>query len=716
MRTFGLAASSGFAVAVALATTVCFGCGGDEDVARDPPPLPEAAYTLDDGTRVAVDGYGAFTLTDPTGRPLGGTTGARGADGLRAAPTLRTFDEEVRFLLGFFRFTRAGERATRAGRFRGSERTAEGVCLRFEGDGGATVTADVAVHRAGEVTRVRWTATAPRIDSIAIPFSCADGASFAGLGAQYDDTDQRGDAFALWTQEQGVGRNGRGAVAGDAHTTYFPMPWWLDWRGFGVLVDTDARTLVDLCARDADVAWVEVEHDAPLDVLVFHGPRPADVVRRLGDEVGRAARPPDWAIDGPWIGMQGGRDAVLAEVAALEAAGVPFSAIWVQDWVGGRWITSTVFDIHYQWVADETRYPDLAGMVRTLREDHDVRFLAYANSFVIQGRRHFDEMEAMGLLIRRADGSTYTFNAPFEIGSLADFTNPATYAYTQGFLRAMVRDLGFDGWMADFGEWLPTDAVLFDGSDARLVHNRYPELWHRASRAVFDELRPDGDWVVFSRSGWTRDHREHQVVWLGDQEADWLDRDGLPTVVPAMINLGLSGVPFVTHDIAGYSGGPSTKELYLRWTELGALSPIMRTHEGLMPAANWNWDRDAETTAHFRRFARIHRALGPELRALADEAARTSAPLVRHLAYEFPDDAPSRAVHDQYLLGPDLLVAPVLEQGATTRRLYLPPGTWFHVWTGTRHDGGAVLEVDAPVGAPPLFSRDRDRPDLRAIE
>jgi len=681
-------------------------CGDDEPAT--PPPLPPASYTLDDGTRVDVDGRGALALFSEDGRALAATTSVSSA-----APTLRSFDQTVSVSFGFFLHRRSNEIERPASRFLGSERTAEGVALHYAGEEGVTVDALVTVANADESTRLRYTVAGPAVDSIALPFSCADGASFAGFGAQYDDTDQRGDAFPLWVQEQGIGRRGGGFVSGNSHTTYFPMPWWLDWRGFGVLVDTPVRALVDLCKTDPLVAWIEVEDAAPLDVLVFHGPRPSEIVRALGDEIGRAQRPPDWAFS-PWIGMQGGRMAVLDEVAELEAAAIPFSAVWVQDWVGGRNITPTIYDLNYRWLPDDTLYPDLAGLVSTLRTDHDVRFLAYANSFVVESAEHFAPMEAQGLLIRDPSGATYTFPATFTPGSMADFTNPATYTYVEGFLRTMVSELGFDGWMADFGEWLPTDAMLFEG-DARLLHNLYPAAWHKASRDVMDDLRPDGDWVVFSRSGWTRDHAQHQIVWIGDQEADFLPSDGLPTVVPALLNLGLSGVPFVTHDIAGYSGGPSTKELYLRWTELGALTPIMRTHEGLMPAANWNWNRDAETIAHFARFARIHEALAREFRALADEAATSSAPLVRHLAYEFPDDVASRAVHDEFLIGSALLVAPVVEEGAVTRTLYLPPGRWFHVWTGTVYDGAQTVTIDAPIGSPPLFAKGADRADLRAI-
>ncbi len=674
-----------------------------------PPPAPiaPATYVLSDGTRLDVASDGSFALFDDAGRPLAATAAG-------ATPIARRFDETVTMTVGFFTFRRANEVALPA-RFVGSEETSDGVTLRFAGEEGLSITLELGVHRAGVATRLRARVEGASHRSLALPFACDETASFAGLGAQYDDTDQRGDAFPLWVQEQGLGRRGDGPITGSPHHTYFPMPWWIDWRGFGVLVDTDARVLVDLCRADPEVAWIEVEDAAPLDVIVVHGPSPAEIVRALGDEVGRAPRPPAWAFS-PWIGMQGGRDVVLSEVAALESAGVPFSAVWVQDWVGGRTITGDIYDLSYHWQSDEALYPDLAGMVASLRADHGVRFLGYANSFVVERLEHFGEMRDAGLLIHRSDGAPYTFRIVSDSASLADFTSDATYDYVQGYLRAMVRDLGFDGWMADFGEWLPVDAVLADGGDARLVHNRYPELWHRASREVMDELRPDGDWVIFSRSGWTRDHAAHQIVWIGDQEADFEPGDGLPTVVPALLNLGLSGVPFVTHDIAGYSGGPSTKELYMRWTELGALGPIMRTHEGLRPASNWNWDRDAETTAHFRRFARVHEALRPEIEALADEAAATSAPIMRHLAYEHPDDARSRRVHDEYLLGPDLLVAPVTEEGAVRRRVYLPPGRWFHVWTGVEHAGGAEIEIDAPIGSPPLFSRGADRPDLRAIE
>ncbi len=154
----------------------------------------------------------------------------------------------------------------------------------------------------------------------------------------------------------------------------------------------------------------------------------------------------------------------------------------------------------------------------------------------------------------------------------------------------------------------------------------------------------------------------------------------------------------------------------MRWTELGAFTPIMRTHEGNKRDENWAWDADAETTAHFARFARIHEALAPDFRALADEAQSSSQPILRALVLQFPEDAGSRGISDEFMIGDKLLVAPVVTEGATTRSVYLPPGTWFDVWTGESMEGGQELNVDAPIGKPPVFSLGEDRADLRAIQ
>lgn len=672
-------------------------CGSDDDA---PPPGEPKAFALADGTEVSVSASGAVTLR-AAGRTLFAT-----AEG--ASITTRTFEEQAQGITGIWSFKREGETTVAAGRYLDASLVEGAVVVRY--DGGATIR--VAPHAAGRsLVRVE----APPASSLAVPLACDDEATFFGFGEQYDAPEHRGHAFELFVSEQGIGRQpgAARAFAGDAHTTYFPMPYFVDARGFGVLAKTMQRTLVDLCKSDPRVAWLEVERDPAVELVVFHGPTPLDVVRELGDEVGRPRVPPPWAF-GTWIGAQGGRDAVLARVAKVEQAKIPAKAIWVQDWTGERRNFDGGYGVQYRWKEDATRYPDLAGMVADLHA-RGLRFLSYANPFVVRGLDHFDAMAAGGMLVKRADGTPYEHVAPNGSAATPDFTNPATYTYVRDAFRDMVTRLGHDGFMADFGEWAPLDGVYASGADPRAEHALFPVRWHTAWRTLFDELRPDGDYAVFARSGYTGVQAVAQIYWVGDQEADFSPYDGLPTVPTAMMSLGFAGVPFVTHDVAGFSNGPSTKELYQRWTELGAFTPILRTHDGNKKDLNWSWDRDADTTAHFTRMSVVHDRLLPELLALAAEAGRSGAPLVRHLVLAYPADRTSRTTHDEYLLGDRLLVAPVTIAGATSRRVYFPPGSaWFHVFTGARFEGGSTAEVPAPIGTPAVFAKDADRTDLRA--
>ncbi|MEM8608679.1 MAG: TIM-barrel domain-containing protein [Myxococcota bacterium] len=575
-------------------------------------------------------------------------------------------------------------------------------------------------------------------DSIAVGIRCDELGTFHGFGEQYNATNQRGDAFQLLVTEQGNGRDDSGGVSGDEHTTYFPMPYYVDARGFGALFDTSRRVLVDLCATDENVAWFEIVSGGRVAWRVFHGPAPVDVLRQLNDLVGRPAQPPLWAYS-LWIGSQGGREVVLDEVDALEAANVPVSAMWVQDWGGVRINFDGGFGVRYVWEPREmcvpeeecpgiedcsVCYPDFGEMVSGLR-DRGYRFLTYVNPFIVEGiDPRFSDMADMGLLVQDPDdpeGGPYLPvigpNIP-EVNGHPDFSNPDTVEFIASSLADIVRDYGVDGWMADFGEWVPLDAVASDGSDGVERRNTFPIDWQRATRQAMDAVRPDGDWVMFARSGYTGVQEVAQIHWAGDQETNWSVLDGLPTVVPALINLGLAGQPFVTHDIAGFArgDGPSTKELYLRWTELGAFTPIMRTHQGADKFNNWRWDSDQETVDHFRKFTYVHCALVDELVTLAADWETSGAPILRHMMLNYPDDPDTWDLSDQYMLGDSLLVAPILEEGADSRPVYFPEGDWYDVWTGNRIRGPVTVDVPGPIGSPPVYALGEDREDLRNAE
>ncbi len=592
----------------------------------------------------------------------------------------------------------------------------------------ATLTA-VALN--DEVSEFRLELAGPAADSIAVGIRCDEGGTFHGFGEQYNATNQRGEAFELLVNEQGNGRDGSiGVSVGDEHTTYFPMPYYIDARGFGALFDTARRVDVDLCATDAAVAWIEVISGAPVQWRVFHGPTGLDVIRQLGDLVGRPTQPPAWAYS-LWMAGQGGWNKVLGEVAALRAADIPVAAFWVQDWGGVRMNLDGGFGVQYIWEPDEALYPDFAARVFDFHEA-GYKFLVYVNPFIVdpnsvQGvdrptrfATRFDSMDQMGLLLKNQMGETFVdFAVPNFPQSDAhpDFSNPATLDFISDSLKDIVRSYDVDGWMADFGEWVPVNSVSQDGSHPIESRNTFPIDWQRATREAMEDVRGD-DWVMFARSGFTGVQSVAQIHWVGDQETNWGDLDGLPTVVPAMLNLGLAGQPFVTHDIAGFasprgSSEGSSKELFQRWTELGAFTPVMRTRDGADKVNNWRWNKDEGTTSHFRKFTYVHCALMNDFMMLAAEAETSGAPILRHLMLVFPDDRETWDISDQFMIGDSLLVAPVTEEGATSRPVYFPAGTWYNVWTGVPIEGGQRSTADAPIGSPPVYARGEDRTDIR---
>ncbi len=641
-------------------------------------------------------------------------------------PVARTFNERA-VGIGAISFERSSER-TDPLTVRSVSNEGTGARVEYANASGsrkATLTAKVIDD---EVSEFELKLSGPAADSIAVGIRCDEDGTFHGFGEQYNATNQRGEAFELLVNEQGNGRDGTpGVSVGDEHTTYFPMPYYVDARGFGALFVTARRVDVDLCASDEDIAWIEVISGAPVQWRVFLGPSALDVIRQLGDFVGRPTQPPVWAYN-LWMAGQGGRDNVLAEVAALEAADVPVAAFWVQDWGGIRMNPDGGSGVQYVWNADEDLYPSFASMVSDFHEQ-GYKFLAYVNPFIVDpgsvredddparfaGR--FDSMEELGFLLRDVEGDTYLdFAVPNipQVDAHPDFSNPQTSDFISELLKDIVRAYDVDGWMADFGEWVPLNSVPQDGSDPIEARNRFPIAWQRANREALEGLRGD-DWVMFARSGFTGVQSVAQIHWVGDQETNWGKLDGFPTVVPAMLNLGLAGQPFVSHDIAGFtrSDSPSTKELFQRWTELGAFTPIMRTHDGADKLNNWRWNTDQETEDHFRKFTYVHCALMNDFMMLAAEAEETGAPIVRHMMLEFPDDTETWDLSDQYMIGDSLLFAPVTEQGARTWSVYLPDGVWFDVWTGDSVEGGRRITVDAPIGSPPAFSRGQDREDLR---
>lgn len=539
-------------------------------------------------------------------------------------------------------------------------------------------------------------------DLVVLRSGLAPGEGVHGLGAQFTDFDLRGRQLVLATREQGVGRGKQPLTslseltkgAGGAPTsTYAPMP----------MLVTDA--LRSLSWDRDEVAEVDLRGDR-LDLGVWSprvtgrwaaAARPADLVR-AAHEV-----PPSWTAGGAIIGMQGGSAEVRRKVAVLEAADAAIAGVWLQDWVGRR-TTDFGSRLWWTWQLDRELYPDWEELVAELA-GRGIRVLTYVNPFVVPSddkpggvaRDLYAEAVAAGYLVRRPDGGPYLQDQDGFLAALVDLTNPAAVAW---FGQVVAAQPGTGGWMADFAESLPFDAVLHDGDPAEL-HNRWPVLWEQLNAAV----RGPEDFV-FHRSAW-RGARAHR--WAGDQLMSWDRHDGMASALLGILAGGVSGLPVMHSDVGGYTSLPQRVvrarrdvELLLRWAEWSVWSPLLRTHEGNRPAENAQV-YDPEVAAAFARHTRVYAALADYRRTVVAE----DLPAMRHGWLEAPD-TPAAQRDDQYFFGSAFLVAPVLDPGATRRDVALPPGRWVLVWSGEAYDGDRTVRVPAPLGQPAVLHRAED--------
>lgn len=531
---------------------------------------------------------------------------------------------------------------------------------------------------------------------------------FFGLGERFARANHRGHEVVNWTEDSCL------TPAPGHDWTYFPVPFVLSSRGHGALLDTTRRAVFRL-ASDRPDAWAATVDGTELDAVVFAGPAPLDVIRRFTALAGRPPLPPPWAF-GVWKTTLSGADAVRAEARRLRQEDLGVSALWIYDQIeletNSGWNSAMGYP--------EGTYADMPALVRDLH-DEGFKVLGYLNPQFIAGRPATDEGIAKGYFLQRQNRGTYLMPGPdpnpeegIRFGTLAlyDPTHPEGVGWWQEMLRRLLVETGYDGWMHDFGEYTPRDAIFADGRTGEGIRNLYPTLYQRTGAEICREAKPD--FVFFVRSGYLGSSQWAPAAWPGDQHTDWSPDRGLPSVVAAGLSVGICGTNTWGPDIGGffdaYDGSDIARstELWIRWCQLGALTPIMRDHLGpkrmTTPEAADLWT-DAATVDTWRRYARLHNALVPYLYAYAAVAHESGVPTMRHLVLRYPDDP--EAVHQeyQYLLGDELLVAPVIEPGATTRRVYFPPGRWFGYWDDAVRDGPGYQEVPAPLERIPLFVR-----------
>lgn len=536
-----------------------------------------------------------------------------------------------------------------------------------------------------------------------------------GGGEQMSYVDMAGRRFPMWTSEPGVGRDKSTLLTfqcdrdhrsgGDYWNTNYPQPTYLSSRRYALHVDTTAYSCFDF--RDADAPAIEV-WEVPARIELFAATRFADLVTQLSTRFGRQPLLPEWAYSGAILGLKDGANS-FDRMEKIIAAGAVVTGLWCEDWVGLR-VTNFGKRLFWDWKANEARYPHLRQKIAELNE-RGIRFLGYVNPYLaVDGSLYVEAAEAGYLALKLDADEPYLVDfGEFDCG-IVDFTNPAAADwFADRVIGREMLDFGLSGWMADFGEYLPTDVRLFDGTDGMLAHNAWPTIWAEVNARAIASRGKTGDALFFMRAGFSGVGAYCPLLWAGDQSVDFTRHDGIGTVIRGALSSGLVGNAYHHSDLGGYTSlydNVRTAELLMRWSELSAFSPVMRSHEGNRPDTNLQLDGNAEVLAHFVAMTKVHAALAPYVAELCREAAATGLPLQRPLFLDYEDDAGCWGVETQFAYGRDLIVAPVTEAGAARWSAYLPAGAeWHHVWSGETFAGGDTVEVAAPIGQPPVFYR-----------
>lgn len=479
-----------------------------------------------------------------------------------------------------------------------------------------------------------------------------------GLGERFGPFVKNGQSVDVWNADGGT----------SSEQAYKNVPFYLSSRGYGVLVNDPGLVSFEVGSEAVERVQFSVGGEA-LEYLVIQGPTKKDVLRRYTALAGRPTVVPAWSY-GLWLTTSFttsyDEETVNSFIDGFAERELPLSAFhfdcfWMREfqWTDLEW--------------DPRTFPDPEGILARLHE-RGLHTCVWINPYIAQASPLFAEGREKGYLLRTASGDVWQWDLWVAGMALIDFTNPEATAWFQEKLRVLVRQ-GVDSFKTDFGERIPSEGVVWaDGTDPEAMHNWYTQLYNRAVHEVLEQELGEGRAVLFARSA-TVGGQTLPVHWGGDNTSSYVS---MAETLRGGLSLALGGFAFWAHDIGGFEGTPDPG-VFKRWLAFGLLSSHSRLHGSSSVRVPWAFDEEAVEVT--RRFTRLKLSLMPYLYAAGAEAARTGLPLMRPMALEFEDDRNAAHLDTQYVLGHDLLVAPVFTEDGTVE-FYLPRGLWTSWWTG----------------------------------
>ncbi|WP_328864667.1 alpha-xylosidase [Streptomyces sp. NBC_00304] len=621
---------------------------------------------------------------------------AEGIIGVRATHHAGTVNRGPDFALPGLDPAAAGARTLQDGAV--TELTSGPLTLRMDGDGPWGLTFLDADGRRLTGAGDKGTAFATTSDGthhMVAQLALDIGENVYGLGERFTPYVKNGQSVDIWQADGGT----------SSELAYKNIPFYLSSRGYGVFVNHPGRVSFEIGSESVGQVQFSVE-DQSLEYYIVAGPTPKEVLARYTALTGRPALPPAWSF-GLWLTTSFctsyDEETVTSFVDGMAGREIPlsvfhFDCFWMRE---------------YQWsdfLWDPDVFPDPEGMLARLKE-RGLRISMWINPYIAQKSALFAEAAERGYLVRRPSGDVWQWDLWQPGMALVDFTDPAAREWYSGKLRALL-DQGVDCFKTDFGERVPTDVVWHDGSDPERMHNYYAQIYNRTVFELLEKERGPGEAVLFARSA-TAGGQQFPVHWGGDCFASFT---AMAESLRGGLSLSLSGFGFWSHDIGGFEGTPDPA-VFKRWLAFGLLSSHSRLHGNVSYRVPWAFGEEAVDVA--RAFTLLKHRLMPYLYGVAATAHLTGVPMMRPMLLEFPDDPTTRMLDRQYMLGPDLLVAPVFSEDGQVE-YYVPEGTWTSLLTGEtvtgpvwRHEthGFDSLPVLVRPGAVLPWGGEDQRPD-----
>ncbi|GAA2075903.1 alpha-xylosidase [Microbacterium hatanonis] len=521
-----------------------------------------------------------------------------------------------------------------------------------------------------------------------------------GLGERFGPLVKNGQTVDIWNADGGT----------SSEQAYKNVPFYISSRGYGVLVNDPGHVSFEIGSEAVERVQFSVPGEV-LEYFVIDGPTPKDVLERYTALTGRPPVVPAWSY-GLWLSTSFTTDYDEATVTSfidemarreLPVSVFHFDCFWMREF---NWCD-------FEW--DPRVFPDPDGMLQRLHE-RDLRVSVWINPYIGQRSPLFAEAASQGFLVSRADGSVWQWDLWQAGMGLVDFTNPDATRWYQDKLRDLIAQ-GVDCFKTDFGERIPLDVEYFDGSAPDRMHNLYTHLYNKAVYDVLVETRGEGEAVLFARSA-TTGGQTMPVHWGGDSTSTF---PSMAETLRGGLSLALSGFAHWSHDIGGFEGTPDAT-VFKRWTAFGMLGTHSRFHGSQSYRVPWQFDDEAVEVT--RIFTRLKMRLMPYLFQQGLDAAATGVPVMRPMVLEFPDDPAAAYLDRQYMLGADLLVAPVFSESGEVE-FYLPAGDWTSLLTGATVRGGGWRRETHGFDSIPLYARPgavipwgarSDRPDYDYLD